>query len=141
MAKGQSYFRLYEALENNEDIKIRNPEVTLPWQNVLESLSGYLPLVSKMYQEPGIFSGACNFGTNCNSIVSVRKIVSMIVEKWGDGKWLDISDKNKPHEANLLSLDINKTKISLIGIPDGIYKNVLKKLWSGIIMKVFMKYV
>jgi len=75
-----------KALENNEDVKIRNPEVTLPWQSVLESLSGYLPLVSKMYQEPGIFSGACNFGTNCNSIVSVRKIVSMIVEKWGDGK-------------------------------------------------------
>lgn len=99
-----------KALENNEDIKIRNPEATRPWQHVLEPLSGYLLLASKMYQEPGKFSGAWNFGPNYDSIVSVRKVVSMIVEKWRGGKWLDISDKNEPHEANLLSLDISKAR-------------------------------
>lgn len=98
------------ALENNEDIKIRNPEATRPWQHVLEPLSGYLLLASKMYKEPRKLSGAWNFGPNYDSIVSVRKIVSMVVEKWGGGKWLDISDKNEPHEANLLSLDISKAR-------------------------------
>jgi len=77
---------------------------------VLEPLSGYLLLASKMYKEPRKFSGAWNFGPNHDSIVPVRKIVSMIVEKWGVGKWLDISDKSEPHEANLLSLDISKAR-------------------------------
>lgn len=98
------------ALENSEDIKIRNPEAIRPWQHVLEPLSGYLLLASKMYQEPGKFSGAWNFGPNYDSIVTVGKIVSMLVEKWEGGKWLDISNKNEPHEANLLSLDISKAR-------------------------------
>lgn len=101
------------ALENREVIKIRNPEATRPWQHVLEPLSGYLLLASKMYQKPEKFSGAWNFGPNYESIVSVREIVSMLVEKWGNGKWLDISNKSEPHEANLLSLDISKARIFL----------------------------
>ena len=98
------------SLENNKEIKLRNPDSTRPWQHVLEPLSGYLLLASKMYQEPGKFSGAWNFGPNHDSIVSVREIVSMIVEKWGNGRWADISDKNEPHEANLLSLDVSKAR-------------------------------
>lgn len=99
-----------KALENNKPIEIRNPNATRPWQHVLEPLSGYLLLASKMYQEPGKFSGAWNFGPNYKSVISVGEVVSMIVEKWGYGKWLDISNKNKPHEANLLSLDVSKAR-------------------------------
>ncbi|MCK4448651.1 MAG: CDP-glucose 4,6-dehydratase [Candidatus Marinimicrobia bacterium] len=97
-------------LENNEVIKLRNPYSTRPWQHVLEPLSGYLLLASKMYQEPGKFYGAWNFGPNYDSIISVREIVCMLVEKWGNGKWLDISDESEPHEANLLSLDVSKAR-------------------------------
>ena len=99
-----------KALENNKPIEIRNPYAARPWQHVLEPLSGYLLLTSKMYQEPAKFSGAWNFGPNYESVISVGELVSMIVKKWGDGKWLDISDKNELHEANLLSLDISKAR-------------------------------
>ena len=98
------------ALESNKPIKIRNPYATRPWQHVLEPLSGYLLLASKMYQEPISFSGAWNFGPNYESVISVGEVVSMIVEKWGNGNWLDTSDKNEPHEAKLLSLDTSKVK-------------------------------
>ena len=98
------------ALENNKPIEIRNPYATRPWQHVLEPLSGYLLLASKMYQEPTKFSGAWNFGPNNESIISVGEIVSMVIENWGNGKWLDTSNKSEPHEANLLSLDISKAR-------------------------------
>ena len=98
------------ALENYKPIEIRNPYATRPWQHVLEPLSGYLLLASKMYQEPTKFSGAWNFGPNYESVISVDEVVSMIVEKWGNGKWLDTSDKSEPHEANLLSLDVSKAR-------------------------------
>ena len=101
------------ALENNKPIEIRNPYAIRPWQHVLEPLSGYLLLASKMYKEPGKFSGAWNFGPNNESIISVGKIVSMVIENWGNGKWLDTSNKSELHEANLLSLDISKSRILL----------------------------
>ena len=98
------------ALESNKPIEIRNPNATRPWQHVLEPLSGYLLLASRMYEEPQKFCGAWNFGPNQDSIITVGEIADMIVAKWGSGSWIDNSDKSEPHEANLLSLDISKTR-------------------------------
>ena len=116
-----------KALENNKPIKIRNPYSIRPWQHVLEPLSGYLLLASKMYQEPGKFSGAWNFGPNYNSIVSVREIVSMIIEQWGNGKWVDISNENEAHEADLLSLDISKSRKILNWHPEWNIRKCIEK--------------
>lgn len=102
-----------KALENNKPIEIRNPHATRPWQHVLEPLSGYLLLASKMCKEPQKFCGAWNFGPNQDSIITVGEIADMIVAKWGSGSWVDQSDKSEPHEANLLSLDISKAKTYL----------------------------
>ena len=98
------------ALENNKPIKIRSPRAKRPWQHVLEPLSGYLLLASKMYEEPQKFCGAWNFGPNQDSVITVGEIADIIVEKWESGSWIDKSDKKEPHEANLLSLDISKAK-------------------------------
>jgi len=97
-----------KALENNKLIEIRNPDSIRPWQHVLEPLGGYLLLALKMYEKPGKFSGAWNFGPESNSVITVGEIVSLVVEKWGNGEWSDISDKSESHEAKLLSLDISK---------------------------------
>ena len=98
------------ALENDKPIEIRSPRATRPWQHVLEPLSGYLLLASKMRKEPQKFCGAWNFGPNQDSIITVGEIADMIVAKWGSGSWSDKSDKSEPHEANLLGLDISKAK-------------------------------
>ena len=99
-----------KALENDSPIEIRNPHATRPWQHVLEPLSGYLLLASKMYEEPQKYCGAWNFGPNQDSIISVGEIADIIVAKWGNGSWIDKTDKSEPYEANLLSLDISKAK-------------------------------
>ena len=101
------------ALESNKPIEIRNPNATRPWQHVLEPLSGYLLLASRMYEYPQKYCGAWNFGPDQDSIITVGEIADMIVAKWGRGSWIDKSDKSEPHEANLLSLDISKAKTYL----------------------------
>ena len=105
------------ALESNKPIGIRNPNATRPWQHVLEPLSGYLLLASKMYEEPQKFCGAWNFGPNYDSIIPVGEVAEKVVARWGNGSWIDLSDKNAPHEAKLLSLDISKANLYLKWIP------------------------
>jgi len=102
-----------KALENKESIAIRNPKATRPWQHVLEPLSGYLLLASKMYLEPDKYSGAWNFGPNYESVKSVGKIVDFVIEKWGNGNWFSTSSQDDLHEAKLLALDTNKAKNKL----------------------------
>lgn len=101
------------ALESNKPIQIRNPNAIRPWQHVLEPISGYLLLAAKMHNEPKKFSDSWNFGPNYNSIIPVRKIVDMIIAKWGIGNWIDKSTEKEPHEAKLLALDINKARTLL----------------------------
>lgn len=105
------------ALESNEPIEIRNPNATRPWQHVLEPLSGYLLLVSMMYEEPQKFCGAWNFGPDYDSIIPVGEVADKVVTQWGSGRWIDLSDENAPHEAKLLSLDISKAKSYLKWLP------------------------
>ena len=105
------------ALESNKPIEIRNPNATRPWQHVLEPLSGYLLLASKMYEKPQKFCGAWNFGPNYDSIIPVCEVADKVVAQWGSGSWIDLSNENSPHEAKLLSLDISKAKSYLKWIP------------------------
>jgi len=106
------------ALENNKPIEIRNPSATRPWQHVLEPLSGYLLLASKMYSEPAKFSGAWNFGPDYSSIITVEKLVNKVIEYWGQGTIkLAKNSSNKPHETNLLSLDVSKARNYLEWLP------------------------
>ena len=96
------------ALESGEEIKIRNPQATLPWQHVLEPLGGYLLLASEMMDDPVKFAGAWNFGPYQESIVTVKRLVETVINNYGEGEWHDISDTELPHEAGLLALDISK---------------------------------
>jgi CDP-glucose 4,6-dehydratase len=105
------------ALIENKDIEIRNPKAVRPWQHVLEPLRGYLLLASKMYKDGTNYCSGWNFGPNGDSIVTVKHMVDILISKWGSGRWVDASDKDKPHEAKLLSLDCTKAKTYLNWLP------------------------
>lgn len=100
------------ALEKKEVIKIRNPDSTRPWQHVLEPLNGYLLLAEKLWTER-MYDEAWNFGPTIESIKPVREVVSLLLEKWDKGEWIDISKEHKKHEAKSLSLDTSKAYITL----------------------------
>jgi len=98
------------SLMSRKPIMIRNPGATRPWQHVLEPLGGYLHLALKLFQEPTKYSEAFNFGPNPEGIIEVRHVVTKLVDYFGEGSWEAPGNKIQVHEANLLSLDISKSK-------------------------------
>ena len=101
------------AIEADRPIAIRNPKAIRPWQHVLEPLSGYLLLASKMWEAPTAFCEGWNFGPRAESITSVREVAEKIICHYGHGTLEDRSESNAPHEANLLTLDITKARVRL----------------------------
>ena len=102
-----------KALEAGKPIEIRSPKAIRPWQHVLEPLSGYILLASKMWNEPTKYCEGWNFGPRTESITNVWDVASMVIENYGSGELKDLSDTNALHEAKLLMLDISKAKFML----------------------------
>lgn len=105
------------ALEGDKHIEIRSPKAIRPWQHVLEPLSGYLLLATKMWEEPTKFCEGWNFGPRTESITTVWDIASKLIINYGKGELKDGSEPNAPHEANLLMLDISKAIFRLGWVP------------------------
>lgn len=101
------------AIDNNENIEIRNPIAVRPWEHVLEPLSGYLLLGQKMMEEPCKYCEAWNFGPELSSIITVWEVAEKVKAEYGKGILKDVSNPNELHEANLLALDISKARFKL----------------------------
>lgn len=99
------------AAQKLENIIVRNPYSTRPYQHVLECLNGYLLLAEKQYYNKEL-SGNYNFGPNDESCISTGDLVSIFCDMWGNIKWENKFD-NGPHEANFLKLDCSKSKNKL----------------------------
>jgi CDP-glucose 4,6-dehydratase len=101
-----------KTLSQNKIINIRNPQATRPWQYVLEPLSGYLLLGSKMYKDGKRYSSAWNFGPNDNNIITVEELVKLTIENWSNGDY-KVNIPGQLHEAGLLKLDTSKARTFL----------------------------
>lgn len=99
---------IIRSLSNHSLIEVRSPKSVRPWQHVLEPLCGYLLLGALLEKQPDNFSGAYNFGPFPNDHLSVKELVEISINEWGEGGWKDISNLAQPHEATLLMLDIQK---------------------------------
>ncbi len=99
------------ALSAGKPVYVRNPNAIRPWQHVLEPLSGYLWLASRLWQDPRKFSESWNFGPDVRSHVTVKDIVDHAISVWGEGEWMcDKNDGVSLHEANFLKLDCSKAR-------------------------------
>lgn len=97
------------ALERKEDIIVRNPHSTRPYQHVLEPVMAYLMIVKEQYENLGL-AGYYNVGPDETDCINTGKLVDMFCQKWGEGaKWINQYDGG-PHEANFLKLDCSKLK-------------------------------
>jgi CDP-glucose 4,6-dehydratase len=83
------------AIEKDNPVEVRNPNSIRPWQHVLEPLSGYLFLASKILDNPKIYSGAWNFGPFQDSTATVREVVEKAIKYYGRGEWKDVSGRNE----------------------------------------------
>ncbi len=97
------------AAQKKEDMIVRNPHSTRPYQHVLEPVMAYLMIAERQYED-GSFADYYNVGPDDLDCVTTGDIVTMFCEKWGEGlKWINKYDGG-PHEANFLKLDCSKLK-------------------------------
>lgn len=102
-----------KSLEAAKPIEIRSPHSIRPWQHVLEPLSGYMLLATKMWNEPTKYCEGWNFGPHIESVTPVWDVASMVIKNYGSGELRDLSNPNPLHEAKLLMLDITKAQLKL----------------------------
>lgn len=105
------------SLMNAEPIVVRNKKATRPWQHVLEPLSGYLSLAALTHPDGRFLSGAgeedrdrfasFNFGPLKSGNRTVEELVTRVLAVW-PGEWKAEPNPSAPHEATLLSLNIEK---------------------------------
>lgn len=92
-----------------EDIVVRNPFSTRPYQHVLEPLYAYLMIAAMQYENKK-YAGYYNVGPDDIDCYQTGALVDVFVSKWGEGmKWINKYDGG-PHEANFLKLDCSKLK-------------------------------
>ena len=96
----------------NARLEIRSPDSTRPWQHVLESLSGYLQLGSKLLSGRTDVAEAWNFGPGPEGNRSVADVLGRLRVYWPGLTWV-ATEQAQPHEANLLYLDCTKARSQL----------------------------
>lgn len=96
------------AIGINKPVKLRNPNATRPWQHVLEPLSGYLLLATRLREAPSTYSGAWNFGPPSGQVRTVLNVAQHMVAHFGRGSVGIEKNNTQQHEANLLQLNCDK---------------------------------
>ncbi len=93
----------------HEEIVVRNPFSTRPYQHVLEPLYAYLMIAAMQYKDRK-YAGYYNVGPDDVDCFQTGALVDLFVSKWGEGlQWINRYDGG-PHEANFLKLDCSKLK-------------------------------
>lgn len=96
------------AWSKGENVTIRRPQATRPWQHVLEPISGYLHLAAELSERPELHGEAFNFGPPAEAVNPVRDVVIALKEHL-DGLDLTIDESQAHfHEAGLLKLTCDK---------------------------------
>ena len=93
----------------HEDIIVRNPYSTRPYQHVLEPVCAYLMIAARQFEEKK-YAGYYNVGPDDRDCFQTGTLVDTFVKHWGENlKWINKHDGG-PHEANFLKLDCSKLK-------------------------------
>lgn len=112
---------------NHEDIIVRNPYSTRPYQHVLEPLYAYLMIAAGQYENKK-YAGYYNVGPDDQDCFQTGALVDIFVKYWGDGlKWVSKYDGG-PHEANFLKLDCSKLKATFDWKPHWKLDKALEKV-------------
>ena len=121
------------AAVKHEDIIVRNPYSTRPYQHVLEPVYAYLMIAAKQYEDPQ-YQSWYNVGPDDMDCFQTGALVDLFVKHWGEGlKWVNKYDGG-PHEANFLKLDCSKLKTTFGWKPHWNLETAIEKVveWSKV---------
>ncbi len=120
---------IVRAWSRSQEVVLRSPHSTRPWQHVLEPLSGYLWLgVCLSNPENDGFKGtAYNFGPPGNSNASVGMVTQDLAQRWEGRKWRIEEEKDsfKKPEAGLLKLNCDRAQNRLQWFPTLSYEECM----------------
>jgi len=107
-AKGRLLTDLVKALKNKEDIILRNPNSIRPWQDIMDSLYGYLLVAEENYssKKGDIF----NLNSEINNEITVKEIAQKMIDYWKSEIRIVESKGNDFYESSELRLDSSKAK-------------------------------
>ena len=119
------------AVMNHNDIIVRNPISTRPYQHVLDPLYAYLMIAAMQYQNIK-YAGCYNVGPDDVDCLQTGALVDLFVNRWGDGATRVDCYDGGPHEANFLKLDCSKLKATLGWRPHWNLDTAIQKVveWS-----------
>lgn len=98
-----------KAWQRKEDVILRSPEATRPWQHVLEPLSGYLWLGAWLLESNAAVKGqAYNFGPPADAIHTVAEVTGALARHWPGFSYKVEKNPDQPKECGLLKLCCDK---------------------------------
>lgn len=90
------------ALDAGRPVQLRNPAHVRPWQHLLEPLSGYLWLASRLLGDDGTrYAEAWNFGPRERGSVCTEEVVGRIIDLWGSGSYQTGTTQTEVETAHL----------------------------------------
>ena len=95
------------SIENDQNLIIRSPDATRPWQHVLEPLSGYISLAINLKKSNHNNGQAFNFGPSSKDDYTVQDVLIELKKTIKKLNW-KVEKSNNFKESNLLKLDCNK---------------------------------
>jgi len=98
---------LIKGLSSRQEIEIRNPESSRPWQHVLDPLHGYLRTLQALLEGSSIDS--LNFGP-IDASLTVREVVNISLGEWPADSSELITFLERSNGAESRSLELDSTK-------------------------------
>lgn len=152
------------AVEKGEEIIVRNPYSTRPYQHVLEPVMSYLMVAAKQYENPDL-AGCYNVGPDEEGCYTTGNLVDLFCRCWNESEfskmdfekaedtvdatvmsqkrkgyqatWKNVAEANAPHEANFLRLDCTKLKNTFGWHPVWKLETAMEKIveWTELFLK------
>ncbi len=128
------------AAQAGQNIIVRNPYSTRPYEHVLEPVTAYLMIAKAQYEDPA-FAGNYNVGPDETDCLTTGELVTLFCSKWKAAggspvEWIDQYDGG-PHEAGFLKLDCSKLKKTLGWAPVWNVETAVEKTveWSNVYLE------
>ena len=118
---------------SGEDIIVRNPYSTRPFQHVLEPVMAYLMIAAKQYENSS-FSGYYNVGPDDKDCFEAGALADLFIKHWGEGLKKINRPDGGPHEAGFLKLDCTKLKAAFDWSPKWDPETAIEKVveWTKV---------
>ncbi len=128
------------AVEAGNEIIVRNPFSTRPYEHVLEPVMAYLMIAEAQYNDASL-AGSYNVGPDDSDCWTTGELVQLFCDKWNaavasanglnKARWVNKHDGG-PHEANFLKLDCSKLKVTFGWKPAWNVTTTMEKIveWS-----------